>query len=503
MSVLSVTGISKRFPGVQALSDLSLEVAAGEIHALVGENGAGKSTLTKIIAGVQAPDEGEIRLDGRVVKWRGPAEAKAAGIHVIYQEFVLFPHLTVAENIFIGQAPRSRIGFLDGRGAVTAAREVLGRMGVTLDPGRLVDSLTVADQQMVEIAKALVHRPKLLILDEPTAVIAGQEVVLLFERLRRLRNEGVAIIYISHRLEEIFQLCDRLTVVKDGRLVGSKAVSDVTRPELITMMVGRDLSHLFPPKLSPTAAQMDETEVLSAEGIVVAPRVRGAGLKLQAGVITGLAGLVGAGRSELAMAIFGGTKMQAGSVTVGGRTFTSITPAMAIAMGIGFVTEDRKSEGLAMLLDVGANITASSLGNLRRGPFLDRAKEAAVAEEDIANYRIACRGPSNPVATMSGGNQQKLLIARWARTCHRVLILDEPTRGVDVGARTEIYRIMRDLAARGVAILMISSELPEVIGMSDRVYVMREGKISGLLQGQDMTEEAVMELATHHAFAAE
>jgi ribose transport system ATP-binding protein len=326
MSVLSVTGISKRFPGVQALSDLSLEVAAGEIHALVGENGAGKSTLTKIIAGVQAPDEGEIRLDGRVVKWRGPAEAKAAGIHVIYQEFVLFPHLTVAENIFIGQAPRSRIGFLDGRGAVTAAREVLGRMGVTLDPGRLVDSLTVADQQMVEIAKALVHRPKLLILDEPTAVIAGQEVVLLFERLRRLRNEGVAIIYISHRLEEIFQLCDRLTVVKDGRLVGSKAVSDVTRPELITMMVGRDLSHLFPPKLSPTAAQMDETEVLSAEGIVVAPRVRGAGLKLQAGVITGLAGLVGAGRSELAMAIFGGTKMQAGSVTVGGRTFTSITP---------------------------------------------------------------------------------------------------------------------------------------------------------------------------------
>jgi ribose transport system ATP-binding protein len=499
--VLSVSAISKRFPGVQALTDVDLEVAAGEIHALVGENGAGKSTLTKIIAGVQPPDEGEIRLEGKVVKWHGPAEAKAAGIHVIYQEFVLFPHLTVAENIFIGQAPRTGLGLLNTRGAVAAAREVLARLGVAIDPRRLVESLTVADQQMVEIAKALVHRPKVLILDEPTAVIAGQEVVLLFERIRRLRDEGVAIIYISHRLEEIFQLCNRLTVVKDGHVVGSKAVSEVTRAELITMMVGRDLSHLFPARRAPATAAAPR-EVLKAEGIVVGGRVRGAGLSLQAGLITGLAGLVGAGRSELAMAIFGGLPMDAGTVTIDGQAFRSMTPALAISKGIGFVTEDRKSQGLAMLLDVAANITASSLDSVRNGPFLDFDKEEAAAEADIASYRIACRGPANPVATMSGGNQQKLLIARWARTCHRVLILDEPTRGVDVGARTEIYRIMRDLAAQGIAILMISSELPEIIGMSDRVYVMREGTVSGFLEGAAISEEAVMERATHHARAA-
>ncbi|WP_158805473.1 MULTISPECIES: sugar ABC transporter ATP-binding protein [unclassified Acidisoma] len=500
--MLSVSGISKYFPGVQALSDISLDVAAGEIHALVGENGAGKSTLTKVIAGVQPPDEGELRLDGRVVKWHGPAEAKAAGIHVIYQEFVLFPHLTVAENIFVGQAPRTRLGLLDRKGAVTAAREVLARLGVALDPQRLVESLTVADQQMVEIAKALIHRPKVLILDEPTAVIAGQEVVLLFERIRRLRDEGVAVIYISHRLEEIFQLCDQLTVIKDGRVVGSRKVSEVSRADLITMMVGRDLSHLFPPKPALTAAQQEPAVVLIAEGIDLGRRVRGAGLSLRAGTITGLAGLVGAGRSELAMAIFGGLPMDSGSVTCDGKTIRHMTPAMAISLGIGFVTEDRKGQGLAMLLDVAANITAASLGTVQSGPFLDRGKEQEVAESGIANYRVVCRGPSNPVATMSGGNQQKLLIARWARTCRRVLILDEPTRGVDVGARTEIYRIMRDLAAQGIAILMISSELPEVIGMSDSVYVMREGVIAGFLEGDAITEEAVMELATHHAQAA-
>ncbi|GAB0117715.1 sugar ABC transporter ATP-binding protein [Acidisoma sp. 7E03] len=497
--MLSVTGIHKAFPGVQALAGVDLEVQSGEIHALVGENGAGKSTLTKIIAGVQLPDEGEIRLDGRPVSWPGPAQAKAAGIHVIYQEFVLFPHMSIAENVFLGHMPRNRLGLVDHRRAERRAAEILGRLGVSLDVRQPVSGLSVADQQMVEIAKAMVDKPRVLILDEPTAVIAGREVELLFDRLRRLRDEGVAIIYISHRLEEIFSLCDRLTVIKDGRWVATRNVRGVTRDELITLMVGRDLSHLFPPgNASPTLGHV----VLSAENIRLGTRVRGCSIELRAGLITGLAGMVGSGRSELAMAIFGGLPMEAGQITIGDQTFDSMTPARAIGLGIGFLTEDRKGQGLAMLQNVGANITAASLARVERGPFLDRERERDLAEEDIAAYQIACRGPNTPVATMSGGNQQKVLIARWARACNRVLILDEPTRGVDVGARTEIYRIMRGLAARGIAILMISSELPEVVGMSDRVYVMREGVVTGLLEKDAISEEAVIDLATHDRRAA-
>lgn len=499
--MLSVTGIHKAFPGVQALAGVDLDVRAGEIHALVGENGAGKSTLTKIIAGVQPPDKGDIQLNGQTVHWQGPAQAKAAGIHVIYQEFVLFPHMSVAENVFLGRMPRTRLGLIDHSAAERRARDILARLGVAMDVRQKVSGLTVADQQMVEIAKAMIDTPKVLILDEPTAVIAGREVELLFDRLRTLRNEGVAIIYISHRLEEIFQLCDRLTVIKDGRWIATRAIGEVTRDALITLMVGRDLSHLFPPRdATPAVASSDV--VLTASDIRLGTRVRGCSLELRAGLITGLAGMVGSGRSELAMAIFGGLPMESGSVTIAGQTFRSMTPARSIDLGIGFVTEDRKSQGLAMLQNVGANITAASLGSLNKGGFLDTDRERDLALEDIASYQIACRGPGTPVATMSGGNQQKVLLARWARACRRVLILDEPTRGVDVGARTEIYRIMRSLTAQGIAILMISSELPEIVGMSDRVYVMREGAITGVIESGAISEEAVMDLATHDRQAA-
>jgi ribose transport system ATP-binding protein len=497
--MLAVAGIHKTFPGVQALAGVDLDVRAGEIHALVGENGAGKSTLTKIIAGVQSAETGEIRLDGQVVHWQGPAQAKAAGIHVIYQEFVLFPHMSIAENVFLGRMPRNRLGLLDHRLAERRAAEILARLGVSLDVRQPVSGLTVADQQMVEIAKAMIDTPKVLILDEPTAVIAGREVELLFDRLRKLRDDGVAIVYISHRLEEIFQLCDRLTVIKDGRWIATRSVSDVTRDELITLMVGRDLSHLFPPHERPPAAP---EVVLAANDIRLGTRVRGCSIELRSGIITGLAGMVGSGRSELAMAIFGGLPMESGTVTLAGETYRTMTPQRAIGLGIGFVTEDRKGQGLAMLQSVGANITAAILGSLHKGPFLDAERERQLAERDIDSYQIACRGAATPVATMSGGNQQKVLIARWARACRRVLILDEPTRGVDVGARTEIYRIMRSLATEGVAILMISSELPEVVGMSDRVYVMREGIITGLLESGSITEEAVVDLATHDRQAA-
>lgn len=491
--MLTLSNVSKSFPGVKALSGMQLDVRAGEIHALVGENGAGKSTLTKIIAGVYQPDEGQIEFDGEIAHWATPGAAKAAGIHVIYQEFVLFPHMTVAENIFIGHERRGAFGLVDHRQTRRDAVELLLRLGVDIDPDRRVVELSVADQQMVEIAKAMVHKVKLLILDEPTAVISGKEVELLFQRLQALRADGVGIIYISHRLEEIFEICDRVTVLKDGQFVASHPTAEVDRDRLVSLMVGRDMQELFPPKADP--ATIGEV-VLEARGVVAAGRVRGASISLRAGEVTALAGMVGSGRTELALAIFGGLEMTEGEVVIGGQTFRKMTPAKAIAQGIGLLTEDRKGQGLAMLLDVASNITAADLDAVSRWGLVDRRQEDAIAWAEITAYQIACRGPQNPVVTMSGGNQQKVLVSRWARTCRKVLILDEPTRGVDVGAKAEIYRIMREMAAKGIAVLMISSELPEVIGMADRVVVMREGMVGGELSGDQISEERIMQVAT-------
>lgn len=491
--MLSISKVSKSFPGVRALSKVQLEVKSGEIHALVGENGAGKSTLTRIIAGVHQPDEGTIEFDGEIVHWASPSAAKAAGIHVIYQEFVLFPNLTVAENIFLGHERRGFLNGIDHARTLQDAKDLLGRLGVTIDPDALVAELSVADQQMVEIAKALVHKVKLLILDEPTAVIAGHEVELLFGRLRALRDDGVAIVFISHRLEEIFDLCDRVTVFKDGQFVATEPVSAVTYDRLVSLMVGRDMTELFPPK---AAAGEDRPVVLSARGISVAGRVHMASIELRAGEITALSGMVGAGRTELAMAVFGGIPMTSGEITVGGETLRRMSPSLAIRKGIGLLTEDRKGQGLAMLLDVAANITASDLDGISRSGWLDRGRERAIALSEIENYRIACRGPQGAVLTMSGGNQQKVLVARWARTSKKVIIMDEPTRGVDVGAKAEIYRIMRGLADKGLAVLMISSEMPEVLGLADRVYVMREGVITGRLDAGEIDEQRIVQLAT-------
>lgn len=495
--MLTLSNIHRSFPGVRALAGVTFEARAGEIHALVGENGAGKSTLIKIAAGVFQPDEGHISFDGAPVVWTSPGHAKARGLQVIYQEFVLFPHLSAAENIFIGHERRTRLGTID-RGRTRAdARDVLKRLGVDLDPRRLVRDLSVADQQMVEIAKALIHNVRVLFLDEPTAVISGHEVELLFERLRALRAQGVAIVYISHRLEEIFALCDRVTVLKDGQHVLTAPVAETTRERIVSAMVGRDLAELFPPR--PAATIADRPIVLEARNVTLPGRVRDASIALRAGTITGLAGMIGSGRTELAMAIFGGLKMSAGTLKIDGRTIARPTPAALIALGVGLVSEDRKGQGLAMLLDVAANISAPVLARFSRTGLLDRARERQAAEAEIAAFSIACRGAATSVAVMSGGNQQKVLLARWARICRRVLILDEPTRGVDVGAKVEIYRIMRALAAEGVAVLMISSELPEIVGLSDHVVVMREGRVAGTLEAAAITEEAVMALATSHA----
>jgi ABC-type sugar transport system ATPase subunit len=491
--MLALKGISRSFPGVRALSGVNLEVSRGEIHGLLGENGAGKSTLIKIIAGALAPDEGEIVFADRPVSWSSPREAKLAGVHVVYQDFALFPQLSVAENIFLGNERRNALGLVDHRRARKEAGELMRKLGVSLDPRATVASLSVADQQMVEIARAMTHNVRLLILDEPTAVIAGREVALLFDRLRRLRESGVSVLFISHRLDEVFALCDRVTVLKDGRLVGTHDTAGLTRERLISMMVGRDLGDLFPPRASATISGQP---VLRAEAISIGSRVRDVSIELRAGEIVALAGMVGAGRTDLALGLFGAVPISKGALHIGGQRLTSMSPAKAIRLGMGLVTEDRKSQGLAMLLDVAANITGPALGEITRHGLIDGESEAAIATREIERYRIACRGPATPVATMSGGNQQKVIIARWARLCRSVLILDEPTRGVDVGAKAEIYRIMRELAEAGLAILMISSELTEAIGMADRVVVMREGRVTGELSGQDATEESIMHLAT-------
>jgi ribose transport system ATP-binding protein len=489
--MLSLTGISKSFPGVKSLQNVDFSARAGEIHALVGENGAGKSTLIKVISGAYAPDSGEIELDGQKVVWAGPRDAQAAGIHVIYQELVLFPELTVAENVFINDQPLARFGILDYRLMERRADEALRRLGANIEVRQKVKDLTVANQQMVEIARALVSSVKVLILDEPTAVISGREVDLLFDRLIALRAAGVSIVYISHRLEEIFRIADRVTVLKDGVRIRTCLATEVNRDRLISMMVGRALSDVFPPRRN----RSDAPIVLRARGITVGRRVRDASLTLHSGEVLGLAGMVGSGRTELAQALFGGLPFDAGEIEIDGEVLTRTSPRKSIEAGIGLLTEDRKGEGLLIHLSIAANIVAPRLGEIARGPFIDLRAENKIGAREMAKFAIAAPAPQTIVASLSGGNQQKVLFSRWVRTCRRALLLDEPTRGVDVGAKVEIYRIMRQLADNGFAILMISSELLEIVGMCDRALVMCEGTIAGELIAPAITEEAIMTLA--------
>lgn len=490
---LELRKISKGFPGVRSLDGVDFSVRGGEVHALVGENGAGKSTLMKVLSGIYQPDSGTIHLDGEERQWRTPADAIAAGIHVIHQELMLFPERSVAENIFLTNPPRTRFGLVDVSAMIERADAILDRLGHKIDPRTKVRKLNVADQQMVEIAKALSAKARLLVLDEPTAVISGREAELLFDRVERLRNDGVGIVYISHRLEEIFRLSDRITVLKDGRLVSTVATKDVNRDRLVAMMVGRELADIYPPARDFSQAG---TPVLSVRNLKAAARVKDVSFDLFPGEILGIGGLVGAGRSEVAHAVFGSGRADSGTVELAGQSYNRRNPAASIQSGIGFVTEDRKGEGVLMLLDCARNISAPDMASFARQGFLDGAREEAVATEEIARFRIAIPGPRYMVRNLSGGNQQKVLLARWSRACRRVLILDEPTRGVDVGAKVEIYKFIRELAETGVAILMISSELNELVGMSDRIMVMREGRTMGVLEKSRISEAAVMKLAT-------
>ena len=489
-ATMELVGVSRHFPGTLALDGVDFSARGGEIHALVGENGAGKSTLVKIMGGALAADAGYLAVDGVRQDFKSPRDAWAAGVHVIHQELMLFPQLSVAENIFLGV--ESGLGFIHRRRREEEAASILSALSPRIDPRQLAGELSVADQQMVEVARALASEARLLILDEPSAVIAGDEVEVLMGRLREMRATGVAVIYISHRLEEVFAIADRVTVLKDGRRVATCAVEDLTQDSLTVMMVGRSVEDIFPP---PVAGRADARTLLSVRNLANPPRLLDGDLDLRAGEILGLGGLAGAGRSELAEAIFGAAPVRAGTVNLAGEDVTGCSPREMIRRGMGFLTEDRKSQGLLMLLDIAANISAPALDEFRRRGLFARSKELAVAEREIARLSIAAPGAESAVATLSGGNQQKTLFSRWSRLAPKVLILDEPTRGVDVGAKAEIYRLIRMLADSGVAILLISSELTELVGLADRVMVMREGRMSGVLERDAISEEAIMRLA--------
>jgi len=490
--LLQMRGISKAFPGVQALDDVSLDVAPGEVVALVGENGAGKSTLIKILSGCYRTDAGEIVLDGRRLGHYSPHQAQQLGISVIYQEFNLAPPLSVAENIFVGRQPRTRLGFVDFRRMEAEAQAVLDSLRLPIESRRLVASLSVAEQQMVEIAKAISFQAKIIVMDEPTAVLTERETATLFELVRRLRAQGVSVIYISHRLEEIFVIADRVVVLRDGRGVGGMAVAEATVDKIIHLMVGRELTEMFRKERVEPGEPVLEVHGLSR----AASRVRDVSLTVRAGEIVGMAGLVGSGRTEIARALFGVDPPDAGEVRVCGRSVRIRSPLAAIRAGVGLVTEDRKAQGLFLILPVRENATSASLGRLSTADFIRFDAERELVASLIEKLRIATPTPEQQVQYLSGGNQQKVVLARWLALKPRVLILDEPTRGIDVGAKAEIYGLMGELARQGVGILMISSELPEILGMSDRVLVVREGGIVGEFSRAEATQEAIMHRAT-------
>jgi rhamnose transport system ATP-binding protein len=496
-TLLALSGVSKSFGAVAALRDVHLELHAGEAHALVGENGAGKSTVVRILAGVIAPDAGQVRLDGEPVSFSGPAEARAAGIAVIYQEPTLFPDLSVAENIFIGRQPLRRAGGLDRRidRAETRrrARALFERLGVELDPDRLARGLSIADQQLVEIAKAISFDARVLVMDEPTAALSGVEVDRLFSVARALRDAGTTVLFISHRLDEVFALCQRVTVMRDGAWVSTDPTSQLTPDTLVRRMVGRDISSLFP-KQETTPGDV----VLDVRGLTSPGVFHDISFTVRAGEIVALAGLVGAGRTEVARAIFGVDRYAAGQVTVDGRRLPPARPSAAIAAGMALVPEDRRQQGLVMELSVERNATLVRRWALATLGLLLPAAERRDASIWTKRLQVKAGRLVDAVSTLSGGNQQKVVLAKWLATTPRVLIVDEPTRGIDVGTKAEVHRLLSELAGQGVAVVMVSSELPEVLGMADRVLVMHEGRLVREIPRADATEESVMFAATGH-----
>ncbi len=489
---LLVEDLRKSFPGVLALKGVSMEVRPGEIHALLGENGAGKSTLGKLIGGVYAAEDGRIALDGVPLGRIDEAAAGALGIGIVHQEGSLVPQLSIAENVFVGRQPTRWPGRIDRTLMRRQTAALLGELGVPLDPAQRVSQLSTAQAQVVEIAKALSRDLKLLILDEPTSALTSTETRRLFDVIRRLRSAGTSVIYVSHRLSEIFELCDRVTVLKDGRVTGTRIVAETREAELIRLMVGRDV--LFARE---TAAVTSPGEVvLAVEGVGAPPFVRDASLTVRAGEIVCLAGLVGAGRSELCEVIFGARARTSGRVLLDGSPAVFTGPWDAMSAGIGMVPEDRKMAGLFLDKSITDNVAVTVFGRVVRCGIVLDAAASALAARFIKDLQIATPSPGQLVGNLSGGNQQKVLLAKWLAPEPRLLIVDEPTRGVDVGARSEIYRILRSLKASGLALLVVSSDLPEVLTLADRIVVMADGRTVGELDGATATEEGVLQLAT-------
>jgi ABC-type sugar transport system ATPase subunit len=489
--LLEVRGISKRFPGVQALDDAHLEVRHGEVLALVGENGAGKSTMMKILSGVYQPDAGTILMEGQEVIPRGPIYARDhLGVSIVYQEFNLALNLSVAENIYLGRYPTRR-GFVQYDRLYRQADDFLSLLGAELDVRAPVARLSVAQQQMVEIAKAISYQAKLLIMDEPTAALTPREVDTLFTLIRGVRQKGVGVIFITHRLDEIFEITDRVTVMRDGKTVGTRLTNEVGRAEVVRMMVGRDLSELFT-----TNERAVGDNLLQVRGLSIPGLLHDISFDLRRGEILGLFGLLGAGRTELARALFGVGPASQGQVTLDRHPVVIHSPADATRIGLGYVPEDRKQHGLILPMSVRENVTLTVLRRLCRASFVQSAVERERASDFIKALNIRTPGPEQRVNNLSGGNQQKVVVAKWLANNPKVLILDEPTRGIDVGAKAEVHGIMARLAEQGVGILMISSDLPEVLGMSDRILVMHEGCLTGEFSREEANEECVMLAAT-------
>ena len=486
--MVEIRSVSKRFPGVQALEDVSLDIRPGEIHAVAGENGAGKSTLMKLLSQLERPSDGTIEVDGKPVRFRNPRHAQRLGIAMVHQEFALAPHLTIADNIALGRE-RSHGGLIVRGSEKQRARELLERVRLDIDPGRRVSTLSVADQQRVEIAKALAVDAKVVIMDEPTATLTEHEIDDLFELIEELKGDGIAIFYISHRLEEVVRIADRVTVMRDGTVVETLEKGDFDESRLVTLMVGREIDNLYPKH----ECEIGDV-VLRAEGVTRPGILHDCSFDVRAGEIVGFAGLIGAGRTELARAVFAADPIAEGRIELDGHELKVGSPSEAIAAGIGYLTEDRKGEGLAMQLSVEHNITLARVPG--SGAWIDRKHEHEAAERRVEQLDIRTPSLRTPVEALSGGTQQKVVVARWLEAEARVLFFDEPTRGIDVGAKAELFKLIGELAADGKAIVLISSYLPELTNMCDRIVVLRDGRTVGEMSRNEFDEERIMALAS-------
>lgn len=487
-----MTGISKSFDGNSVLTNVEFSVKKGEIHALMGENGAGKSTLMKILTGIYARDTGEVKVRGKLVDFKNPKEAEHAGIAVIHQELNILPDLTVAENLFLGNEKTfGKSGILKTKEMNKKAKVILGELGLDVDVKTVARELSVGKQQIIEIAKAMSSNAEVIVMDEPTAALTEREIVSLFETIRALQSNGVSFVYISHRMEEIFALCDRITILRDGNYVGVKEIKETSFDEIVQMMVGRELGERFPER----NATIGDVK-LTASGLTRNGHFEDISFELRKGEVLGIAGLMGAGRTEVAQSLFGYKKLQKGTISLNGKPVKISSPLQAKKLGFGYVTEDRKSEGLIVDFSVKDNISLTNFNKVSSNGIIKANEEKVLYETMVKRLGVRTSGPNQAAKSLSGGNQQKVVIAKWLGIEPNVLILDEPTRGVDVGAKKEIYSIINELAEKGVAILMISSELPEIIGMADRVLVMHEGTLTAELQKAEMTQERIMHYAT-------